>query len=564
MYPWELGGGTTTPIHSDALPEIHETRLAMLEPAVRSVLEQTEDATVIDLACNEGWFSHRLLEWGASQVVGVDIREVNVRRAQLIAEHHGIGAERLEFRTADIYELDPAEIGEFDVVLLLGLIYHVEDPVRATRLARSLTKRLCVIESQLTRQSEPVAWGRGSGHTELAAASFAAYLEPDAEENPVASASGILSLIPNREAVEQTASAAGFERVDLVEPGARSQRYYGEGDRGLFLAWASNPPAGAELADGSSPAGEPRAPAPAVPGSPNGAERTSLFERISLSRRVRSERKLPSQLREELAADPPWMYPWRIAPGVTAPIHHEMLASVHGTRQEMIEEHVRAALAARTQPEAAGPPDRPPSAPGGVRPRAIDLACNEGWFSHRLLEWGARSVFGVDIREVNIRRARLMAHEFRIEGPQLEFRQSDLFDLRPEQLGKFDVVLFLGLIYHLENPAGAMRLARELTGTLCVIDTQLTRQADPLPWTAQDGVESGSFALQIEKDSVVNPLASAPGRMSLIPNRAAVEEMALAAGFSEVEMLTPPPLSDVQYTSGDRGVFVARVSPPEV
>ena len=102
-----------------------------------------------------------------------------------------------------------------------------------------------------------------------------------------------------------------------------------------------------------------------------------------------------------------------------------------------------------------------------------------------------------------------------------------------------------------------------MTGSLCVIDTQLTRQVEPLPWTAQDGAESGSFALQIEKDSAVNPLASTSGRMSLIPNAAAVEEMGLAVGFDEVEMLTPPPLADVQYQAGDRGVFVARVNSPE-
>ncbi len=278
-----------------------------------------------------------------------------------------------------------------------------------------------------------------------------------------------------------------------------------------------------------------------------------------LARRVRSKRPLPSQLADELEADPPWMYPWRIGPGVTAPIHHEMLASVHETRRAMIEDHVREALASGLPAPAA-----PPTAGVGVRPRAIDLACNEGWFSHRLLEWGAKKVIGIDLREVNIRRARLIAHEYGIDSSQAEFRQSDIFDLRPEQLGKFDVVLLLGLIYHLEDPMRAVRLARAMSGSLCVIDTQLTRQADPLPWTAQDGAESGSFAVQLEKDSVVNPLASGPGRMSLIPNRAAVEEMATAAGFAEAEMLTPPPASDVQYTSGDRGVFIARVSPREI
>jgi hypothetical protein len=37
--------------------------------------------------------------------------------------------------------------------------------------------------------------------------------------------------------------------------------------------------------------------------------------------------------------------------------------------------------------------------------------------------------------------------------------------------------------------------------------------------------------------------------------------MAIAVGFDSVEMLTPPPLAEIQYRAGDRGVFVARVAP---
>ncbi len=567
MYPWDLGEGLRAPIHSEALPEIHETRLAMLEPAVREVLDAAEHPAVIDLACNEGWFSQRMLDWGAERVIGIDIREVNVRRARLVAERLGIGSDRLEFRLGDVYELDPTELGEFDVVLNLGLIYHLEDPVRAMRISRSLCRRLCVIESQLTRQNSPLAWGRGAEHTELAPASFAAYPEPDADENPVASASGVMSLIPNRAAVEQMARSAGFGHVEMVPPDPTHQPYYLQGDRGLFLAWVPGQERAAVTEEAQAEPQQEPAPDPTAAANPRPRplRPLSALSKIALARRVRSSRKVASQLQRELESDPPWMYPWKIGPGRTAPIHHEMLASVHETRKEMIEPHVREALAARQQIAPAADPGTPSFKPAGTEsPRAIDLACNEGWFSQRLLEWGAASVLGVDIREVNIRRARLIANEYGIDRTRLEFLQSDVFDLRPTQLGKFDVVLCLGLIYHLEDPAGAIRIARELCGSLCVIESQLTRQVDPIPWTAQDGAERGSFAVQLEKDSAVNPLASPPGRMSLIPNAAAIEEMARAAGFASVEQLTPPPLADVQYTSGDRGVFVARVSPPEV
>jgi tRNA (mo5U34)-methyltransferase len=238
MYPWDLAPGVVAPVHADHLTAIHETRLAMMEPAVKEVLLGAGgEGTAIDLACNEGWFSHRALDYGAGRVLGVDIRDVNVRRAELVAEQLGVAGDHLEFRCADVFDLDPEEVGTFDVVFLLGLIYHLEDPMGAIRKARSLCKKLCVIETQLTRYEASMEWGRGRAHTALAPASFAAFFEEDAGENPVASAPGILSLIPNRAAVHEMGRTAGFSLVEEVVPGPTMQSQFIDRDRGLFLAW---------------------------------------------------------------------------------------------------------------------------------------------------------------------------------------------------------------------------------------------------------------------------------------------------------------------------------------
>ena len=392
MYPWAIGGAEA-PIHSEELPGIHEARLAMMEPAVREVLDAAESPTVIDLACNEGWFSHRLLEWGAERVVGIDIREVNVRRARLIAEHLEIGEDRLEFRTGDVYELGSGSYGRFDVVLLLGLIYHVEDPVRAVRIAHSLCDRLCVIESQLTRQAAPVAWGRGPGHTELAPASFAAYPEPDAEVNPVASDSRSAEPDPERRGGPGDGPRGRLRRGRARRAGADRPLVLPHRRPRAVLCLDRGAPGGA-----APPMPEARARPAARPSrcaSPGSTAMRRSHSRAACARASGS----PRSSRRSSPPTPPWMYPWRFG-SQTAPIHHDMLASVHRTRAEMIEAPVREALAAAD------------------RPRAIDLACNEGWFSHRLLEWGAASVLGVDIREVNVRRARLVARELGLDGPR--------------------------------------------------------------------------------------------------------------------------------------------------
>ena len=255
--------------------------------------------------------------------------------------------------------------------------------------------------------------------------------------------------------------------------------------------------------------------------------------------------KLSPGLESELGRQPAWMYPWSLAPGVDAPLLHPELPSVHRTRAEMIEPAVRAALA-----------DAGPNA------TALDLACSEGYFGQRLLEWGAQRVVGIDIRAQNVRRAQLVRDHFGIDPNQLAFQQGDVFDLDPEALGRFDVVLMLGLIYHVEDPVGVVRLARRLTRSLCVIESQLTRQAAPI--MHGQGVPdvlfsaAASFAVELEEDSDRNPLASTPGVLSLIPNRAALELMVRVAGFASSEIVEAAPHHNPQYRVGDRAVALGR------
>jgi 2-polyprenyl-3-methyl-5-hydroxy-6-metoxy-1,4-benzoquinol methylase len=218
------------------LESVHRTRAEMIESRVRDALARAgPGAIALDLACNEGWFSHRLLEWGASRVVAIDIREHNLRRAALLRDHYGIPADRLELRQADVFELDPASLGQFDVVLLLGLIYHVENPMGVIRLARKCTRGLCVIETQLTRQVEPIVHGNGRAE-ELheAAGSFAVVIE--AGDNPLASTGQVLSLVPNRTAFADMAKIAGFGSVEFATARADHNPQYVRGDRAAIFA----------------------------------------------------------------------------------------------------------------------------------------------------------------------------------------------------------------------------------------------------------------------------------------------------------------------------------------
>jgi tRNA (mo5U34)-methyltransferase len=257
------------------------------------------------------------------------------------------------------------------------------------------------------------------------------------------------------------------------------------------------------------------------------------------------ESGLDPALRAEIEDGPTWSYPWRLTGDLTTEPHRPWLAALTDTASRMIEPHAREALDA-----------------AGSDASALDIACNEGLISQRLLDWGASRVLGIDSRDLNIRRATLLRDQLGIPDERLRFEQRDLFDLDPDTDGQFDVVAMLGIVYHLENPMGAMRLARALTRRVCLIESQVVEDGAPIQWTTPDGEPRSAaarFALyrEPEVETKLSPLAAMPGIVSLIPTRAGLVEMASAAGFSSVAVVDPPPDGHPQHLEGNRAVVVA-------
>jgi len=61
-------------------------------------------------------------------------------------------------------------------------------------------------------------------------------------------------------------------------------------------------------------------------------------------------------------------------------------------------------------------------------------------------------------------------------------------------------------------------------------------------------------------DADVQPIASRPGVLSLIPNRGALGLILGAAGFDELDWLAAATSHNEQVRGGDRAIAVARVS----
>jgi SAM-dependent methyltransferase len=122
--------------------------------------------------------------------------------------------------------------------------------------------------------------------------------------------------------------------------------------------------------------------------------------------------------------------------------------------------------------------------------RVLDLACLEGMYSLELARRGA-TVVALEGREANVEKARFAA---RTLGVDVDFRQEDVRGLSRERHGTFDLVLALGILYHLDASdllALAERLAEVCTRAL-VVDTAVAR-------TAAETLRSDGREYQVER-----------------------------------------------------------------
>jgi SAM-dependent methyltransferase len=107
-------------------PTGDEVKLRRVTQVVSDVCAGTLDGIrVLDLACLEGMYALELARRGA-EVVAIEGREANIEKARFAAR--ALGLERIEFLQEDVRDLSRDRHGEFDVVLCLGILYHLDAP----------------------------------------------------------------------------------------------------------------------------------------------------------------------------------------------------------------------------------------------------------------------------------------------------------------------------------------------------------------------------------------------------------------------------------------------------
>ena len=214
----DLGGGVVTP--GRKTPAMLEAELAALR------LPDLAGKSVLDIGAYDGFYTFAAERLGAARVVALDhfvwsldlakLRELDVpfgeiercaawdpqglpgkRRFDLA--HRALGS-RAEAVVADFHDVDVASIGgPFDVVLFLGVLYHMRSPLTALERVARLTKGMAVIETEAMELS------RSSGRA------LAEFIEGSEMGGDATN-----WWVPNEKALVGMCRAAGFRRAEVV------------------------------------------------------------------------------------------------------------------------------------------------------------------------------------------------------------------------------------------------------------------------------------------------------------------------------------------------------------
>lgn len=139
--------------HSIELPDGCVLRGLQTIEQLRSRLRQfpiPEDLSgkrVLDVGAWDGFFSFEMERRGA-EVVALDV----VRQEQFLQTKELLGS-RVEYETGDICRMSSRALGQFDIVLFLGVLYHVKHPLLALEKVCELTKETAFIESYVTGET---------------------------------------------------------------------------------------------------------------------------------------------------------------------------------------------------------------------------------------------------------------------------------------------------------------------------------------------------------------------------------------------------------------------------
>jgi tRNA (mo5U34)-methyltransferase len=195
-YSFQFGEGVSTPLPDRGrINRVEQRRAYIFDRLLELTGGSLRGRRVLDIGCNAGFWSLAAIEAGADFVLGVDFNPEYIDQARLVFEAKEVAHERYQFEQGDVFEHRLAD--EFDVVLCLGVMDHVDKPAELFELMMRAGAQLIAIDTEVSRARSSL-------------------FEVSKLYDPRDAAGDGLVLVPSRSAVADLASRHGLDTVALA------------------------------------------------------------------------------------------------------------------------------------------------------------------------------------------------------------------------------------------------------------------------------------------------------------------------------------------------------------
>jgi tRNA (mo5U34)-methyltransferase len=225
------------------------------------------------------------------------------------------------------------------------------------------------------------------------------------------------------------------------------------------------------------------------------------------SRAVEALKGSPEKLQQTIVKLSPWYHDIQLTSDVsTYPPHKEYVAN----RWKVLSEFMPKDLSGKT---------------------VLDIGCNAGFFSLKMKTLNAGRVVGIDIMPHCLAQARFISHWFR---EPIELRELGAYDV--ESLGRFDLILFIGVLYHLRHPLYAIDKVASICNDTTFLQSAVRGDSGdfiPAPDYAQNEREIFKRP-EFPRMYFIEKSLNGDESNWWIPNTSCLIAMARSAGFREV------------------------------
>jgi hypothetical protein len=229
QFPFDFGNGVKAPpygpVQQSMNPWRRERLLANLEPIFSGRFDRI---SVLDVGSCEGAMAAGLWERGVRDITCVEARAINVEKARFVNRTKGYGVTVIH---AELFDYLAAHERKYDLVLFMGVLYHLLDPFGASRLIARATRELAVYETVIAVPDQNT-FQNPSNYSPSGAGFF---IHLDSTASNTAGLSDV-ELWPTRDALTLLLKQSGFARSWEADYGPDPDPHFARGERAIVLA----------------------------------------------------------------------------------------------------------------------------------------------------------------------------------------------------------------------------------------------------------------------------------------------------------------------------------------